>query len=370
MTSQPKPGTTRRHFIAGAVAGIASIAGPFRTAAAAMRSDPVRWGFVGTGSIANSMGRVVQGAPSAVLAASSSRRLSSAETFAQRYGAEHAFDSWREMLESDTIDAVYIATPTSVKEEIALHAARNGKHVLAEKPLDSLASLQRMTAACREHRCVFMDATHFVHHPRTQTIQSARDSETGEIWSLDSAFQFYLSDRNNIRFDRALEPMGAIGDAGWYNMRAAVEYLPGADKPIRVDAHVRRDPETGAAISGSGILVFEDGSSSTWNCGFDSGSTVMDLRITGSKGIITIDDFLSQNADGSADYRLRRGSMRSGVDDVIKVESALPGAALMFEDFARLIADPTLRAASMTASERTQTLLDMAWASALANESS
>ena len=287
---------------------------------------------------------------------------------AQHLGAPQAFDSWREMIESDEVDAVYIATPTSVREEIGVAAANAGKHVLGEKPFANLPSLQRITAACRSNGVGFMDGTHFVHHPRTLDIRASRDARLGFVWSVASAFQFNLTDRGNIRFNPELEPMGAIGDAGWYNMRAAVEYLSPDVVLDTVSSHLRRDPETGAAISGTGVLDFTDGSTSTWNCGFDSGAVVMDLRITGTKGVINIDDFLGQNPDGSADFLYREGGWGRGTNEEINIPSARPGAALMFEDMAAAAADPALREHWMTATERTQSLLDAAWLGALDNE--
>ena len=295
--------------------------------------------------------------------------MESAEKFAGKHGAGKAFDSWAEMIAWDGVDAIYVATPTSVREEICVAAARKGKHVLGEKPFASLESLQRITAACRDAGLAFMDGTHFVHHPRTRTIQARRADIVGWPWSVDSAFQFNLADRGNIRYNPDLEPMGAIGDAGWYNMRAAVEYLSPDVQLAAVRAQLRRDDKTGAAIGGSGVLVFDDNSTSTWNCGFDSGAVVMDLRISGEKGTINIDDFLSQDAGGSASYLYRKGGWGPGaVAENVFVPSSLPGAAWMFEDFAALVDDPSLRAAGMRASERTQRLLDRVWQDALANE--
>ena len=86
-----------------------------------------------------------------------------------------------------------------------------------------------------------MDGTHFAHHPRTINIKQKRDERLGDVWSVASAFQFNLPDRSNIRFNPELEPMGAIGDAGWYNMRAAVEYLPSHVELDTVSSHLRRD---------------------------------------------------------------------------------------------------------------------------------
>ena len=329
----------------------------------------VRWGFVGTGSIANSMARVVQLTPAAELAAVSSRKMASAEAFAANHGAGKAFDSWAEMAVWDGVDAIYVATPTSVREEICVAAAKQGKHVLGEKPFASLPSLQRITAACRENGVGFMDGTHFVHHPRTSAIQSGMAEKVGWPWSVDSAFQFNLKDRSNIRFNTELEPLGAIGDAGWYNMRAAVEYLSPGIELRSLNAYLRRDAETGAAISGGGILVFDDESTSTWNCGFDSGAVIMDLRISGDRGSISIDNFLSQDRDASASYLYRSGGWGpNAVAESVRIESSLPGAALMFEDFAALVQDEALRERWMHASERTQRLLDAAWNDALKNE--
>lgn len=332
--------------------------------------NTVSWGIVGTGGIANSMAPMIKLADASEIGAVSSRRMESARQFADKYGIPIAFDSWREMVASDQVDAIYVATPTSVREEICVAAANNGKHVLGEKPFASLPSVKRITAACRDNNVAFMDGTHFVHHPRTIDIRKKRDDRLGWVWSVASAFQFNLEDRGNIRFNPDLEPMGAIGDAGWYNMRAAVEYLPAGVRLETVSAHLRRDEQTGAAISGTGVLEFDDGSTSTWNCGFDSGAAVMDLRITGVNGVINIDDFLSQNRDRSADFLYRKGRRGPGaVSETINIASEKPGAALMFEDMAAAAQDPALREQWMAATERTQALLDAAWLAARQNES-
>lgn len=336
--------------------------------AGAQSAKTIRWGIVGTGGIANSMARMIRMADAAEIGAVSSRRMETAQTYAKKHDVPNAFDSWQEMIDSNVVDAIYVATPTSVREEICIAAARGGKHVLGEKPFASLPSVQRITQACRANGVAFMDGTHFVHHPRTFDIKQHREARLGFVWSVASAFQFNLTDRGNIRFNTELEPMGAIGDAGWYNMRAAVEYLPPDVVLDTVSAHLRRDSETGAAISGTGVLDFTDGSTSTWNCGFDSGGVVMDLRITGTKGVINIDDFLGQNRDGSADFLYRKGGWGNAASEEINIPSAKPGAALMFEDMVAAAADPSLRDQWMTATERTQTLLDAVWKAARQSE--
>ncbi len=338
----------------------------FSSQTRAQESTRLRWGIVGTGGIAHSMAPRIQQADNAELVAVSSRKMATAQEFAQSFGMNHAFDSWADMLAFDGVDAIYLATPTSVKEEISLAAAGAGKHVLCEKPFANLPSVQRITAACRENGVGFMDGTHFPHHPRTAFIKARMSEMVGQPWSVASAFQFLLTDTRNIRMNPDLEPYGAIGDAGWYNMRAAVEYLPAGIEITSVEAFMRRSPETGAAVSGSGVIVFSNGSTTTWNCGFDSGAGIQDLRISGPVGVIKIDDFLSQRpTDQAGVYEYLKGW---GNSETGEVPSEKPGATLMFEDFAGMAGDPAWFEASVLASERTQMLLDAVWNSALQNE--
>ncbi|MGJ8643769.1 MAG: Gfo/Idh/MocA family protein [Luteolibacter sp.] len=380
-TSNPSPsdsvkGTeiSRRGFIGTTASGWVATA--FTSSAVANAAEataggqaPIRWGFVGTGSIANAMARALKLAPAGELAASSSRTKEKAEEFAKKHGAGKAFDSWQEMIQWDGIDAVYVATPTSVREEICVAAANAGKHVLGEKPLASLPSVQRIVAACRKNNVAFMDGTHFSHHPRTTQLKSELDTLVGKRRNLDSVFQFNIRDTSNIRMQPKLEPMGAVGDAGWYNMRALAEYIDTRAKLDGATTYLRRGAETGAVIGATGVVAFDDGSISTWSCGFDAGSVLADLRIDGNMGTIDIERFLQDDKDRSASYRKRSSKDRDKkVDEVVKIESSLPGSALMFEDFAAQVHDSSLRDQWVEKCLRTQELLDAVWESGLQNE--
>jgi predicted dehydrogenase len=358
----------RRKLIGAAGAGVAAatLGGFAPSGTAAQDTKVIRWGVVGTGGIASRMAPRIRKADLADLAAVSSRKMETAKAFAGEHGASHAFDSWKEMIASEVIDAVYIATPTSVREEIAVAAARQGKHVLGEKPFANLDSLRRITAACRENGVGFMDGTHFPHLPRTRKIKTGMAVLAGRPWSVASAFQFNLTNTSNIRLIPALEPYGAIGDAGWYNMRATVEYLPDDVELVASDAWLHREPVNKAVVSAGGVMQFNDGSTATWNCGFRSGGLVQDVRITGPDGVIWIDDFVSIRGSEQAEkYRHRSG--REMEHHEIPFTREAP--TLMFEDFAKMVHEPALFEASVRASERTQALLDAAWRSATSNES-
>lgn len=237
--------------------------------------------------------------------------------------------------------------------------------MLGEKPLASLASVDRILAACRENNVAFMDGTHFAHHPRTAELQARRDGWIGATTLVDSSCAFNLQDRSNIRYNTKLEPMGAIGDVGWYNMRAAVECLPSGLKLESVHAELRRDEETGAAIGGTGELRFEGGAKSTWSCGFDAKSSSMHVHIEGEGGQIEMPGFLFQESDNSARLVVKEGDAEPTTHSIA---SNKPGSVLMFEDMAAAAADPSLRADWATRTRRTQALLDAIWHVGLAAE--
>jgi len=329
-----------------------------KTPPRAQDPSPLRWGFVGTGNIANWMADVVRSTPAAELAAVASRSTATASAFATRHGAGRAFGAWAEMLSWNGIDAVYVATPTALREEICVAAARAGKHVLGEKPFATLASLRRITAACRDNGVAFMDATHFVHHPRTAAILANMGETTGRPQSLDTSFLIALADRSGIRYDPALEPLGALGDLGWYTMRATLEYLAPAAGLRSVSARLRHDDHTGAIIAGEGLLTFEDGVVSSWRCAFDADAVDIGLRLSGPLGEIRMDNFVGEEQDGTASYRHSSAGAADAGATTFGVESRFSGPSLMFQDFAASARDPSLRERWMQASERTQALLD------------
>ncbi|AQS36300.1 putative dehydrogenase [Shewanella psychrophila] len=333
--------------------------------------DQLRVGVVGSGLIAGVLARAIKAAKGIALTAVASRRLSSSESFAKEHEIENVFTSWQDLINSNKVDIVYIATPTSVREEISIAATNANKHIIAEKPFADLASLKRITSAARENRVAFMDATHFVHHQRSPQLQALQLDEIGEVQAVNSNFFFPLMERDNIRFDLEKEPTGAVGDMAWYCMRAITEYLRPESDLIKVEGSIIRDNQTDAVIRGSGLLVFADGKSSTINFGYNAGVGLMDLDIIGHTGIFRLDDFVLDwkqgfafdNPEHKTGFYKRSGMQSPAEYQFIESETDKPQAELMLEKFIKLVAAPTSAdsLASMRISEQTQFLLDEYW---------
>jgi predicted dehydrogenase len=63
------------------------------------------------------------------------RNRASVEAFAARWGWQGTCTDWREAVSRRDIDIVDIATPTDLHCDIAVEAARAGKHIFCEKPM-------------------------------------------------------------------------------------------------------------------------------------------------------------------------------------------------------------------------------------------
>jgi predicted dehydrogenase len=306
------------------------------------------------------------------LRAVSSRQLAKAEAFvAQRPGAA-AVQGIESLLQREDVDGIYIAIPTVAKEAAALASIAAGKHVLVDKPYTSRASVQRMTDAAAAKGVLFMDATHFVHHPRTAAIQAAIPEKIGTPRSLHTTFYFPFSDRENIRFDQTQEPMTALGDMAWYSMRAVVEYLKPAGGIRKVVVVPERDPQTSAIVRASGLIAFESGETSTFDIGYTAGTVLMDLQLLGTTGVITLDDFVLdwenswafKNAAAKAGYFHRSGMASRQEIEFIDTPAPRAAEVAMVENFASLanVDNPSIDFARATV--KTQEYLDALWQAA------
>src|SRR6185369_11175911 len=85
---------------------------------------PIRWGVLGTGSIART---VIDANPGAFVAAASRDAAKAADM-----GLAKSFGSYADLLRSDAVDAVYVALPNALHPEWTVKALEAGKHVLCE----------------------------------------------------------------------------------------------------------------------------------------------------------------------------------------------------------------------------------------------
>ena len=105
------------------------------------------FGIVGAGLIADFHAKAIQSLNNARLAGICGTNHAKVAALAAKYGCR-TFSDMNEMLHSPDIDIVTIATPSGAHMEPAIEAARSGKHVICEKPIEiSLTRVDKMIKA-------------------------------------------------------------------------------------------------------------------------------------------------------------------------------------------------------------------------------
>jgi len=109
-----------------------------------------RFGIVGAGMIASFQARALGDLPNAKLVGFCDMIEASARRAGEEFGAEWTTD-FDAFIARDDIDIISICTPSGAHMDCALPAAKAGKHVIVEKPLEvTLEKCDAIIDACRE----------------------------------------------------------------------------------------------------------------------------------------------------------------------------------------------------------------------------
>lgn len=315
-------------------------------------SSPVRFGILGCANIARKVSRAIALAPNATISAVGSRSIEKATAYAKENGYQSTtkiYGSYEAVLDDPEVDAVYVPLPTSLHVKWAVLAAQKKKHVLLEKPVAlNVKELDVILEECEYNGVQYMDATMWMHHPRTAKMKEfLSDSHRfGQLKSAHSTFA-YLGDteflENNIRVKSDLDALGALGDAGWYSIRAIL-WTSDYELPKTVTA--LRDPEfneAGVILSCGASLSWKDGRVATFYCSFLA-NMAMDIVASGSKGNLRVHDFVIPFQENVAPFYTVEGSWFDELATSIhpspsehQVNTDLPQEALMVKEFSNLV---------------------------------
>jgi len=106
------------------------------------------FGIVGAGLIADFHAKAIGDIPNAKLIGCCDKIPERAKNLADKFDVR-TFDDYEDMLKSDQIDIVTIATPSGFHKEPTVAAAEAGKHVICEKPMD--ITLERIDSMIEAH---------------------------------------------------------------------------------------------------------------------------------------------------------------------------------------------------------------------------
>ena len=126
-----------------------------------------------------------------VLQVACGRNESALRSFADNWGWKHIETDWRKAIERDDVDVVDISLPQHLHHEVAIAAAKAGKHLFCEKPMAlSAAHAEEMLRAAEA-----AGVRHYVNHNyrRTPAVRLARqlidEGKIGRIFHWRGAYQ-------------------------------------------------------------------------------------------------------------------------------------------------------------------------------------
>ncbi|MCA1964217.1 MAG: Gfo/Idh/MocA family oxidoreductase, partial [Prosthecobacter sp.] len=224
-----------------------------------------------------------------------------------------AMDSYEALLARPDIDAVYIPLPTGIRQEWVLRAAAAGKHVLVEKPVGTHAGqVAEIIAACEKHGVQFMDGVMFMHGRRLQRLRQVLEEQVGPIRHIASQFSFRADEgfaRDNIRAHGALEPLGCLGDLGWYCLRFslwAMKYT----RPLQVTGQIHAEVRAGddvppVPLAFSGTLTFPGNVSASFHCCFTAAHAQWAV-VSGEHALLQVSDFVLPFSAAHTQFSLTR----------------------------------------------------------------
>jgi protoporphyrinogen oxidase/predicted dehydrogenase len=147
-------------------------------------ASAVRVAVVGLGYWGPNLVRNLSDAPRAHVEVLCDKRPERLEAVGERFPHIRRVESYDEVLEDPSVDAVAIATPVSSHYELAAAALAAGKHAFVEKPLAHSAAAARDLALTAKRRgLVLMTGHTFVYSPPVVRVKELIESgELGEIY--------------------------------------------------------------------------------------------------------------------------------------------------------------------------------------------
>lgn len=248
-------------------------------------SNVIRWGILGTGTVATQFIEGLQSVPNAQLWAIGSRTIEKAQKFANIFRAPKAYGSYEELVKDPDIDVVYIATPQTRHKDDSILCLKAGKAVLCEKPFTVTSQEAREVMAVAQEKQVFcMEAMWMRFMPLIQEVRRLIQSgDIGDVKLLTADFGYPTEFDPKNRFFNPELGGGSLLDRGVYPLSLAFLLL---GKPSQVSGSPCIG-ETGVDNQSAMILHYDNGAMAVLHSTLQSFSSNQAL-IIGTRGKIAI----------------------------------------------------------------------------------
>jgi NDP-hexose-3-ketoreductase len=228
-----------------------------------------------------------------------------AQHIINQYGGE-LFDSYKSMIESDKIDAIYLPLPPALHFKWAKLALVSGKHVMIEKPATiSYNDTKELISIAGENKLVVHENYMFTFHSQLNAIDNIINNGTlGQVRLFRLSFGFPRRDAKDFRYNKKLGG-GALLDCGGYTLKYASMLLGETARIVYANSNFTKD--FNVDINGSAALINESGRTVQIGFGMDN-AYKCDLEVWGSKAHLSSGRVLTAPEDFVPEVLIKIGN--------------------------------------------------------------
>lgn len=220
-----------------------------------------------------------------------------ATSIGEKYGVK-GYSDYQQLLEEQKPEAVTIAVPTAMHEEVATKAMQAGAHVMIEKPIASTVEEgERLIALSKELDRKLMVGHIVRFNPAIQALkEKLLADELGRI--------FQILCRRVGPFPARIRDVGVIVDLAPHDIDI-MRYLTGAE-PTRVFAELEKRVHTEHEDLLLGLLRFENSITGSLEINWLTPSKVREIVVLGERGMFVVNDltqdlYFYENAEVGGD---------------------------------------------------------------------
>lgn len=286
-------------------------------------------GLIGCGLIGRIHAKVIVALSDAILVAVADTNPSLTNDMNQNYGCRK-YSDYNEMLKCKDIDLVSVCVPPALHYQVVSDAARAGKHVVVEKPMDiSLDRIDAMIAECRQQEVMLSVIFQHRFDKVVQVVKQAVDEgQLGKLLMGSSRTIWY---RDSDYYAVAWRGTQANGGGALMNQSIhyidLLQYLMGEVDSVSSACKTLAHTQIEVEDTGIAILKFKSGA-----LGMIEGTTIAypgwysELCLFGENGSVFIKD------DRLVSYKIKDGTVPE-FDELIKEEGSVAMAVANPEDF-------------------------------------
>ncbi|NMA85338.1 MAG: Gfo/Idh/MocA family oxidoreductase [Epulopiscium sp.] len=167
-----------------------------------MGEEKIRFGIIGCGIISKAHASALAESKGGILYSVCDIIEEKAKELAEQYNVEKVYTDYNEMLQDPNVDVVCICTPSGLHGEMCIAAAKAGKHIVCEKPMEiteekNEAILEAIRKYPVKMQCIFQRRTM---NAAIETRKLIQEGRLGKIVLACAYLKYY---RDQAYYDSA-----------------------------------------------------------------------------------------------------------------------------------------------------------------------